>query len=475
MKYPNFCGGAYSTPNSTNLDEQTINLFPALVGSPGAKARVELHQTPGVTSLASAGLSVPGRACAYVLGRLFAVFGAHLYEISSAWALTLRATVAVVDGSPASLACNGDGAQDLLVVSGGKAYHFAMDTNTSTEVIAADAVMGLHVGGYFFVLMSNGDVRASDHLDGSTFPALATAQRATASDSLVALGEAGNLLWMLGSETSEVWEDAAQRLFPFVPHPSGQIDIGCAAPWSVKKVDDRLFWLSRTSAGIGAVVSASGFTVEPVSPPGLDQEIQEYGTVDDAIGDAYAQNGHTFYVLTFPTAGVTWVYDLTTQQWHRRGEWDEMIGAWTAWRPLYHAFAFDTHVVLDYLGNGLYALDPTGSEDVEGRPIRRLRRAAVLASEQTVVTFPGLQLDMRTGVGTVAEPSPVMTLNISDNGGRTWRVFGDAPIGAQGEYDTRVRWRRLGAARNRVFEVVTASKVPIYITDAIINPVMGAH
>lgn len=473
MKYPNFCAGAYRTPNSTNLDEQTINLFPAFVGSAGAKARQELHPSPGVTRLATATVDVPGRACAEVLGRLFAVIGARLYEISSAWALTSRGTVSVIDTTPASLACNGAGAEDLLVVSGGKTYHFALDTNTLTEVISADCVMGLHLAGYFFVLMSNGDVRASDHLDGATYPALATAQRATASDQIIAIGESGGQLWMLGSETSEVWEDAAQRLFPFVRHPSGTLDIGTAAAWSVKKVNGRLFWLSRTEDGVGPVVAASGFDIQPVSPPGLDQEIQGYARIDDAVGDAYAMNGHTFYVLTFPTAGVTWVYDLTTEQWHRRGEWDESLATWTAWRPLFHALAFDTHVVLDYQGAGVYALVTEGTEDVDSRPIRRVRRAAVLASEQERVTFHALQVDMRTGVGTVSEPAPVMTLNLSNDGGRTWRVVGDAAIGAQGEYRTRVRWRRLGTARNRVFEVVTSAKVPIYLTDAIINPTMG--
>lgn len=474
MKYPNFCGGAYRTPNSTNLDEQTINLFPSIVGSAGAKAPRELHPSPGVTALASAGTNVPGRGCLYALGRLFAVLGGSLQEISSAWTLTSRGTVAVVDSTPASLACNGEGAQDLLVVSGGKTYHYALDTNTLTEVISSGSVMGVHIGGYFFVLQDDGSIRASDHLDGSSYPALAFAQRATASDTWVALGEAGGQLWAFGTETSEVWEDAAQRLFPFVPHPSGALDVGIAAPWSVAKVNGALCWLSQTASGVGSVVRASGFDVEPISPPGLDQEIQTYDTVDDAIGDTYAQDGHTFYVLTFPTAGVTWVYDFATQEWHRRGEWDPLLATWTAWRPVHHAFAFGTHVVLDGQGSGIYELTSDSMTDVDGRAIRRLRRAAVLASDQTRVTFHALQLDMRTGVGTVSDPDPVMRLRYSNDGGRTWTVAGDAPIGPQGAYLTRVKWRRLGTARNRVFEVSTASMVPIYLTDAIINPVMGA-
>lgn len=473
MKYPNFCAGAYRTPNSTNLDEQCINLFPSAVGSPGAKAQSELHYAPGVTALASAGLSVPGRACGFFLGRLFAVIGTTLFEVDASWTLTARGTIAAVDSTPVSLACNGDGAQDLLIVGGGVTYHFALDTNTLTTAIASGTVMGCHVGGYFFVLETDGTVRASDHLDGTTYAALAAAQRSTASDTWIAIGEAADMLWMIGSETLEVWEDAAQRLFPFVPHPTGAIDIGIGAKWSLKKVGDTLFWLSRTASGLGSVVAASGFDIRPVSPPGLDQEIQSYAVVDDAIGDTYAMDGHTFYVLTFPTQGITWVYDLTTQQWHRRGEWDDTLGVWTAWRPLYHAYAWSTHVILDGQGAGVYALTPASYDDVLERPIRRVRRAAVLASEQERITFHALQLDMRTGVGTVDEPNPVMTLRYSNDGGRTWTVAGDAAIGAEGAYRSRVRWRRLGQARNRVFEVSTAARVPIYITDAIVNPTIG--
>ena len=37
---------------------------------------------------------------------------------------------------------------------------------------------------------------------------------------------------------------------------------------------------------------------------------------------AYQEQGHTFYVLNFPTAGATWVWDVTTDVWHERGFWN---------------------------------------------------------------------------------------------------------------------------------------------------------
>jgi hypothetical protein len=50
----------------------------------------------------------------------------------------------------------------------------------------------------------------------------------------------------------------------------------------------------------------------------LEYAIQSYGNITDAIGYTYQQDGHPFYVLIFPSAEATWVYDVSTQLWHER-------------------------------------------------------------------------------------------------------------------------------------------------------------
>lgn len=482
MQYPNFCAGAFSSRNSTNLDEQCINLFPSPAGSPGAKSQWELIGTPGVSPLLAASLGgTPARASAFVLGRLFYVMGSKIWEMSKAatpgiWQYASRGTVSVTGAEPATISCNGAGGQELFITSGGKPYHIDLATNTLTDLsglITSTVLQGAMAGGYFFYLDADGVVGASGLLDGSPatgWDALARAERTDASDQWDAIAESGGYLWLLGTETSEVWEDTAQRLFPFTKLPGASVDVGIAARFSVKKVGKSLFWLSRTRDGLGSVVRTNGLSIEPVSPPTLDDTIGTYATVSDAVGDTYAEGGHTFYVLTFPTEGVTWVYDLTTNQWHRRGAWNSDENRYTAWRAAFHVAAFDRNIVFDREGDWIYEMSLAYYADIGDLDIRRVRRAAVLASEQKQIVFHRLELSMRVGVGTVAVPNPTMTLNYSNDGGRTWALAGEASLGAQGQYATRVIYRRLGAARNRSFEIVTSARVPICITGAILNP-----
>ena len=50
-----------------------------------------------------------------------------------------------------------------------------------------------------------------------------------------------------------------------------------------------------------------------VSNRGIEQMINTFARIDDAIAYAYQKNGHSFYVLTFPTANKTLVYDASIQ------------------------------------------------------------------------------------------------------------------------------------------------------------------
>ena len=64
-------------------------------------------------------------------------------------------------------------------------------------------------------------------------------------------------------------------------------------------------------------------------------EERKVKTIADAIAFAYQQEGHVFYVLTFPTGDATWVLDLTTTEkigypvWHQRAAFGN--GVFSRW------------------------------------------------------------------------------------------------------------------------------------------------
>ena len=66
----------------------------------------------------------------------------------------------------------------------------------------------------------------------------------------------------------------------------------------------------------------------------------------DAEAYTYTEDGHYFWVISFPTADATWVYDVTTKLWHER--------AWLSGGTLHrhrsrgHAYVFGKHLVGDW-------------------------------------------------------------------------------------------------------------------------------
>jgi hypothetical protein len=59
----------------------------------------------------------------------------------------------------------------------------------------------------------------------------------------------------------------------------------------------------------------------------------------------------------------------------------------------------------------------------------------------------------------------MISLRWSDDNGHTWSNSYDRSFGEAGEYKTRVIWRRLGRARDRIFEISVTDPVPARITD----------
>jgi hypothetical protein len=260
--------------------------------------------------------------------------------------------------------------------------------------------MGAYLDGYFLCLDTNtSTLFISALMDGTSWsPGTDFAQRSLAPDKWVSMCVVGRNLWLFGSQTSEVWYDSGGT-FPLTPHPSGLVNLGCAAPWSVKVVGAEVVWLGTSRAGHVCVARASGFTPSVISTYPMETAFQSYNSIGTAVADAYSADGHVFYLLSFDVAGYTWVWDATTTLWSERGTWVPSLGRFTAWRPRFYAHAFGEHRVLDAGGGGLYRMSGTFTKDVDGLTIRRLRRGPAIMSENRRVFYSSFELDLEPGLG----------------------------------------------------------------------------
>lgn len=461
-----FIGGAYAGANPVSANETLINWYVSAVETRGGTSPAELLPTPGVTAFATVGVS-GGRAAWAGDGRCFVVFGDTLYEILSNGDAISRGTVAL-DSNPATISTNGDAGGQLLITSGGNAYSYDLTSNTLTLEITGDVLMG-GVSDGFGIAFGNAQFRISDLFDLTTWDPTQFAQRSIQSDLWqAALVDPYGYITLLGSKTGESWANGGFYPFPFAPDRSGLMEEGIAAPFSLKQAGKSKVWLSTNGNGGYQVMRARGFAPERISTHAIERAIAGYTTVADAVADTYEQEGHAFYLLSFPTARVTWCYDFITGQWHQRGTFIE--GAFTYWRPTFHCFAFGKHLAADRETNVLYEVSDSYATDVDSRDIVRERQTPAVTNEHQTVFFDNLELLMQTGVGLVtgddADTDPQMMLSVSDDFGRTFGDERTASFGKLGEYSKRVMWWGLGSGRGRVYRVRCSAAVPVRITGA---------
>lgn len=290
------------------------------------------------------------------------------------------------------------------------------------------------------------------------------------SDELVALVEMKELLWLIGEQTSEPWYDAGGQYFPFQRLSGALIQVGCKAPYSIARItaagsQDALIWLGRSDRGENIVVLLSGLQYQVVSTPAISDAVAGYVTTSDAIGYTYQEDGHEFYLLTFPTADVTWCYDASMPlefAWTRRASYDPYAAAMHRHRGNCFMNFAGMRVIGDYENGALYQLTRAAQNDAGWPLLARRRTPHVWHKESRQRVFlSSLQLDFAPGQGAASGlgANPQAQLRISRDGGATYGQPQLAPMGAMGQYLNRCMWRRLGWSRDAVAELEVIAPV----------------
>lgn len=468
-----FVGGSY-TSRSLNFDAQrTVNLYPVLSESGTSRSAAMLTTTPGHRKWMDVG-SGPVRGLLRVdSATLLAVSGPRLYRVTAAKVAT---DLGVISGAgPVRMASNG---KQVMVVSGSAGYFLDLATWGLTAISdesfsGADAVGFLD--GYFVWNRPGTGEFAISQLYGTKIDALEFATAEGSPDKLVGLIVDHRELWLFGASTTEVWYTSGDPDFPLARISNAFIEHGCAAAGSVSKLDNTVFWLGADDTGHGMLWRANGYTPQRVSTHPIEAAWGKYERIDDAEAFTYQQDGHSFYVISFPSADATWVYDVAANLWHERA-WREPSGMNILHRVRGHVHAHfaGEHIVGDHETGRLYALDPLHYRDEamdvgsDGELIPRIRVAPYLSGDGERRRLHQLEIVMETGVGLVdgQGEDPQAMLQWSDDGAHTWSNEHWTSIGRLGKRETRAIWRRMGSARERVLRVTVTDPVPVNIISA---------
>lgn len=225
-------------------------------------------------------------------------------------------------------------------------------------------------------------------------------------------------------------------------------------------------FLSRDTLGTATIGIQAGYEYKRLSTHAVENTLTGID-VTDARAWSYQVEGHEFYVITFPQADLTWVYDLATQQWHKWLWWDSETATYHRHRANCGIAFAGKNLVGDWENGKIYSVNFTEYTDA-GETIRRVRRAPHITSDLQRQYFEEFQIQFQPGVGltTGQGDNPQAMLKWSNDGGSTWSNEHWVSIGKQGNYVNRAIWRRLGWARDRVFEVAVTDPVKAVIISA---------
>jgi hypothetical protein len=407
--------------------------------------------------------------------RLFSVNGNELVEILSTGQKLTRGTIGTYSGT-VSFA---DNTHQLCFVDGQSGYILDFASNDFSQIDSETFQNGAtHVtciDTYFIVNRPNSIYyNWSKPNNGLTWDPLDFASKEGMPDDIVALKECSNQLWVFGNYSTEVHYDTADTSTQVWQRYEGAvIDIGCAAKYSVARLENHIFWVGSDKTGNIAVWTNDGLQPAKISTRGIEQLIiHEVGqqNVSNCIGFTYSQAGHIFYLLTFPNSDLTIAFDITTKTWHRRSSLDS-TGKDVKWRAQYSTFVFGKNLFADNSSDALYEADveyyvndlPEGGTAA----IKRVRTSPVIQANRKRVRHNSLQLIFEQGVGLNDNTAlgfgitPKCLLYTSDDSGISYSNVREAELGKIGEYEFRTRFLCLGHSRSRVYKIVVTDPVKV--------------
>jgi hypothetical protein len=461
-----FATQSYQSPSLPLSAQRCVNCYME-AEPPDAKTQMPLFGSPGLTLFATCGAG-PIRGGHQMAGVAYFVSAHDLWTVSAGGVATKQPGVQISGSAAVQMSDNGT---QLCMVDGNGTGNGYIFTTAGGLVQITDpgyspaSTVTYHDQYFVFAKQTSNQFFASNLNDGTVYNALAFGIADVAPGYVQAVVENHEMLLVFTQQAIETWYDAGTSPFAFQRYDGGTIERGTLSPASVVKEDNTVFWL-------GDDLIFYRMTVEPmrISTHAIEAAWRTYQTTVDAFAFSYTIDGHKCIVLTFPSAPATWIYDISAKRWHERESWDGMGVSLGRWRANAALHVYEKILVGDAFSGQIGLLDPTAYTEY-GNILRLLAVSAPIHKDRKRVSHPCLEIDIEAGIGdgTAGQGSnPLIMLDWSDDGGRSYKQLQrKRAMGKQGEYRKRVRFNKLGQARQRVYRM--------QITDPVKRVVLGAY
>lgn len=465
--------------------QRSINFQPIFVGPVDSqgKGQMALIHSPGVLQIDQ----IAGQTSRGIMtsnDQTYMVVDNKLYHIT----INLETLVAshtligTLNTSSGIIRWAANTSQIMIVDGSSSGYIITLSDDTFTILGSGDNFYGgTHVvcyDGYFvYNMIGTSFLRCSALNDGLTWDTLDVATAENHPDGIVGLAVTKGELWVLGTETIEVWYNAANPSgFPLSPRVGAALTIGCSSPYSILEANNMIMFIDSRGYVVQSQVSpyirnqSSGYELNTISTFELNSELAGYSRLDDIIAMTYNDRGRVMYQFTSPSDHTTWVYDLNTATWSERSFFDPYYQDHREHLTQFRTRQGQIDLVCGIRDGTLYIQSPNYYTD-NGYTIHRVRRVIAYMNEG-VVTPPIGRVEIRaTCSANAISPgnTPQIMLKYSIDGGHHWSDDIPRDLGMVGETAKHIIWNRLGAATEWVFEFTVTEPVSITLLEAYFN------
>lgn len=449
--------------------ERSVNFY-AEKEPPDAKTPIAVFPSPGILAWLTLGTG-PIRGFNVMNNVLYVVSGQQLFSVTGTKQVTLLG--GGINGS-AVVSLSNNGIQ-VIVVNGVGGWVWNADTLVYQQITDPNFFPANTVTFFdeYFVLDKAGtnEFFLSNILDGTTYNALNFAAATVHPGLLLATVNQQENLELFCQNDIETWYDSGAVAFPFARYDGATVERGCAAVGTPIKEDNAIFFLGNDLI----FYRLDGVLPKRVSTHAQEGAWQNYETVSDAFCFSFTFQGHKFVCITFVSANATWIFDIATNLWHERISYNSQGTSLGRWRVNCTAVFFNQNLVGDAFGNAIGLLSSESYQEYGVQMIGTLVSPPV-QSDRKRVFHNLLELDMETGVGLASGQgsNPQVMLDWSNDGGRTWSMLQIwQSLGKVGEYLTRLRWKKMGQARQRVYRLTISDPVPRTLIAAHLDSAVG--
>lgn len=383
--------GSYSDETRPFSSQDTVNYLPVFAEQGGTRTPTMLKTPPGLrpfVQVTDGGNPIgPVRRTHNCEGKLFAVMGQTLYQVTPSGVAIPQGTVPGI--GRCSMAHNqlATGNQ-LVTVNGTSGYCF----NTQSQVFERitdegfpGAIKVIFMDGYIIGI----EPRRRFAFNSEVADALAynTLDRFTSEylpDLLVSLESVQNQLVLFSEGSMEFFENTGATEQPFRSKRISQ-KRGCAGTFTTVVIDQTVYWLGDD----GIFYRLEGYAPRRISTRPIEQAIRGLDW-KNAFAETWTDAGHLVVYWTFPD-GLTWGYDISSGQWHRRQSY-----GFSRWRPNTLTYINSEWVAGDFQNGRLWKLDwdyvLEGDEEIISE-----RTTQTVADNQNRMLVSRLELIVDTG------------------------------------------------------------------------------